>query len=281
MNEKVGLCSYPKSGNTWVRFLLANIINPTSKVDYGNINNLIPTGLPNVTPSHTLEGLCLYKTHLPLTQALEIYDKIIYIARNGFDALESYRWFLFKQHPNLFQNDTDFIISHHKFYGFWGDHYDETLINTDRVHLLKYENLNRNPLDEILSVIDFLGLERERYSQLCSEAILKSSKDNMRGMTGSAKFMKAASSSTNFVRRGESGKGRKYWNDSGYLGNIVSQSNFKESMFNLYNECIKEAPPAKEIPILAIIKFTKRNFIRKLYKIKFVARHFLNKNAEY
>ena len=36
------LVSYPKSGNTWVRFLLANLIHPNETVSFANINRLLP-----------------------------------------------------------------------------------------------------------------------------------------------------------------------------------------------------------------------------------------------
>jgi hypothetical protein len=35
------LVSYPKSGNTWVRFLLANLIHPNEEVGFANINRLL------------------------------------------------------------------------------------------------------------------------------------------------------------------------------------------------------------------------------------------------
>ena len=36
------LVSYPKSGNTWVRFLLANLLFPDEEVGFANINRLLP-----------------------------------------------------------------------------------------------------------------------------------------------------------------------------------------------------------------------------------------------
>ena len=36
------LLSYPKSGNTWSRFLVANLIHAPEPVDFSNINRIIP-----------------------------------------------------------------------------------------------------------------------------------------------------------------------------------------------------------------------------------------------
>jgi hypothetical protein len=40
--EDTFVVSYPKSGNRWVRFLLANLIYPNETVDFTNINRLLP-----------------------------------------------------------------------------------------------------------------------------------------------------------------------------------------------------------------------------------------------
>src|SRR6266567_6631593 len=36
------LVSYPKSGNTWARFLIANLVRPYEKIDFSNVNRVIP-----------------------------------------------------------------------------------------------------------------------------------------------------------------------------------------------------------------------------------------------
>lgn len=34
--------SYPRSGNTWTRFLIANLVHPDEEVSFANIEKLIP-----------------------------------------------------------------------------------------------------------------------------------------------------------------------------------------------------------------------------------------------
>lgn len=36
------LVSYPRSGNTWTRFLIANLLSPDLEVSFLNIDHLIP-----------------------------------------------------------------------------------------------------------------------------------------------------------------------------------------------------------------------------------------------
>src|SRR5271154_483438 len=40
--DDVFLVSYPKSGNTWIRFLLANLIFPEQPATFANIHRLVP-----------------------------------------------------------------------------------------------------------------------------------------------------------------------------------------------------------------------------------------------
>ena len=40
--DDVILASYPKSGNTWSRFLIANLLYPEQHPNWGNIDRLIP-----------------------------------------------------------------------------------------------------------------------------------------------------------------------------------------------------------------------------------------------
>ena len=40
--DDVFIVSYPKSGNTWTRFLIANLVYPEKNPDFSNINALLP-----------------------------------------------------------------------------------------------------------------------------------------------------------------------------------------------------------------------------------------------
>ena len=41
--DDVYLVSYPKSGNTWLRFLIANLIHPQEEVNFLNIESVLPS----------------------------------------------------------------------------------------------------------------------------------------------------------------------------------------------------------------------------------------------
>ena len=40
--DDVFIVSFPKSGNTWTRFLIANLLHPEEPATFGNIDRLIP-----------------------------------------------------------------------------------------------------------------------------------------------------------------------------------------------------------------------------------------------
>src|ERR1700691_1470587 len=39
--DDILLASYPQSGNTWLRFLIANLVHPNQAVDLGNLHQLV------------------------------------------------------------------------------------------------------------------------------------------------------------------------------------------------------------------------------------------------
>ena len=45
--DDIFVVSYPRSGNTWTRFLIANLVYPRENVSFMNIEKLIPMPLPS------------------------------------------------------------------------------------------------------------------------------------------------------------------------------------------------------------------------------------------
>ena len=82
------IVSYPRSGNTWTRFLLANLVFPDKEVDFTNIEKLIPdtTSQSNLTLKKTPRPRII-KTHEYFDHR---YPKTIYIVRDPRDVALSY-----------------------------------------------------------------------------------------------------------------------------------------------------------------------------------------------
>src|SRR5467141_466425 len=89
--DDVFLVSYPKSGNTWTRFLVANLVYPEKNPDFSNINELIPD--PEAMHKRDLERAArprLIKSHQYFDPR---YPKVIYIVRDPRDVVLSEYYF--------------------------------------------------------------------------------------------------------------------------------------------------------------------------------------------
>src|ERR1700733_6949193 len=82
------IVSYPRSGNTWTRFLIANLVFPTESVTFANIERLIPDAA-------ALSNRVLKRTPRPrIIKSHQYFDpryrRVIYIVRDPRDLVLSY-----------------------------------------------------------------------------------------------------------------------------------------------------------------------------------------------
>src|SRR5262250_812152 len=93
--DDVFIVSYPKSGNTWTRFLIANLLYPEKHPDFSNINLVIPD--PEALSKRTLAKLPrprILKSHQYFDPR---YLRIIYVVRDPRDVLLSQYHFHMKR----------------------------------------------------------------------------------------------------------------------------------------------------------------------------------------
>src|SRR5437773_5781175 len=85
------LVSFPRSGNTWTRFLIGNLIQPSAPITFLNIENVIPD--TNALSKSYLDRVSrprILKSHEHFDPR---YRKVIYIVRDPRDvALSHYNW---------------------------------------------------------------------------------------------------------------------------------------------------------------------------------------------
>lgn len=95
-DDDIFLVSYPKSGNTWLRFLVANyFVGDQLTVDLRNIEIIVPDiYVHNIYYFEKLKGPRIIKSH-------ELFDprygKTIYIVRDPRDVALSYWHFQIKK----------------------------------------------------------------------------------------------------------------------------------------------------------------------------------------
>ena len=157
------LVSYPKSGNTWARFLLASLVNPNEIVSFSNIERLLPDA-----SSQTKRHLAntprprLIKSHQYLDPR---YKNVIYIVRDPRDVVRSqYSFFLkcgtIEDGYDIDQFVDRFIAGDLSLYGSWAENVGSWLVAQQpgrRFLLLRYEDMIRQTAAELAKVAAFLG----------------------------------------------------------------------------------------------------------------------------
>jgi hypothetical protein len=164
--DDIFLTSYPRSGNTWTRFLVGNLVHTEEAVTFLNVERLVPDMYKHGD---------YYMRHLPRPRILkshEVFDpryqKIIYIVRDPRDvAISNYHWEMkqraVKDGVPIEQFLPDWIDG--KVWdrlGNWGDHVTSWLSTRgDRPGfvMLRYEDLIADPARELVKVANLLGIE--------------------------------------------------------------------------------------------------------------------------
>ncbi len=165
----VWLASYPKSGNTWVRFLLHHYLfgEPGNSLE---LNRRIPDLHRPAGRIDTSAERLLVKTHFPLSESLPylaMTDRAIYIQRHPKDVLLSgmnYTKLESGRPPDAAAYARAFIESGgdpswiEMGFGTWASH-AESWRTTERfpVHTVHYEALRADTARELRSMLEFLG----------------------------------------------------------------------------------------------------------------------------
>jgi len=178
------LVSYPKSGNTWVRFLLANLLHPNETVGFANINRLLPA--PGVLSKRFLRSLPrprILKSH----ETFDVrFRKVIYLVRDPRDvAVSEYHFDLKKRYiepdVTLEQFVKRFIAGETSSYGSWWEHaagWIATRQGNPNFLLVRYEDLLSDSVGETGKIAEFLGIKADR--ERLQAAVERSSADRMR-----------------------------------------------------------------------------------------------------
>ena len=211
--DDIFLVSFPKSGNTWTRFLLANLRFPEEPATWANINRLIPD--PTGTAKRDFDRM----TRPRIIKSHECFDprypRVIYIVRDPRDVvLSQYHYHrkirkLDDESP-LEQFVTRFLAGETCPHGSWGQNVATWLYtseNSPRFLLLRYEDLVADTARELAKVVSFLqlsaGLEQ------IAQAVERSSADRMRQLekkqTDKNELVKGSRKDLSFVRAAGSG----------------------------------------------------------------------------
>lgn len=154
------IVSYPKSGNTWMRLFLAMYLNQGQALSYDEIEDIIPSvHKSSARVIAERKRPRMIKCHFP---DLEQFPKVIYVVRDGRDAMVSYYHYL-QELKGFSGSFEDFYFSDiHTATGKWHWHVGKALEcrarNQHKILIVKYEDMLRAPETVFRSVIEFCRL---------------------------------------------------------------------------------------------------------------------------
>lgn len=202
-SDRCYLASYPKSGNTWVRFVLGNLYNileyHVEEVSFHNIQELIPeTDKPKPFP-FTIRPEVM-KTH---NRYKKKYDNVILVVRNPIDVINSFYYYLTQEKEkqlafsSLLRDDKRGLSAIMQYV-------NEYVKNTRKLFILSYEQMHEMPERHVADLCKFMGLQ-------CSEqeiirAVELASFNNMRRVEDEH-GRPYAKTDFKFTRKGRVGEG--------------------------------------------------------------------------
>lgn len=210
------LVSFPKSGNTWLRVMMANLLNPQiEEIAFHNLYELIPdsevadqVGLIQDRRSGFYAGSAqVVKSH-DYYQRYYRNKKVIYVVRDPADALTSYYHYLNVRTDQDMDKEV-FLAGGNSRVKSWSRHVMGWRRAIDQGALLvKYEDMVADPEGSLARVADFIGLKvsREELATAVGRADFKRMKalEKKYGYFNNNQIKKKSNSE--FVRKGKVGE---------------------------------------------------------------------------
>ena len=182
-HDDLFLVEFPKSGITWLSFLLTNIIQQKSDISF-NINFFNYTQF--IADIHYSRHINLQKNYLPYriikshSNYNPFYNHVILLIRNPFSVMLSYYSFLTSL--KLINSNFENFLKHKK-YGIdnWIFHTKSWLKKNrggHRLYLIRYEDLKKGTYNSISQLTQMLGWNIS--NKIIEKAVTLSSFDEMK-----------------------------------------------------------------------------------------------------
>lgn len=224
-NSDIYLVSYPKSGNTWMRYLMAYAIWPNlndidlvemaSYIPSFGLNNDMEKMLDSNSPCNKLNHRIIKEHTRYNKKAKSHIDRAIYLVRDGRDAIVSY-WHFCNQRDQTSVPLSEFIELSAKpehSYGAWKTHVTGWInAELEEKLLIRYEDLLKNPEIWLKKALEFAGVDAP--DEAINQAISRASFDSMKKLEQTKGFNLDQLKTVNFVRQGKQGTWRESFGEN-------------------------------------------------------------------
>ncbi len=213
--QDIILCSYPKSGNTWLRAMLTAYHQPAFGLDQLNyyVPDIYSCTLNQIQKSFIWNESRVFKSHESFRPD---YRRLIYIYRDPRDVLVSY--YHYKRRGETYTTRsfldfaTKFLSGDIDTFGSWQQNVESWLRFAPHDTLfLSYESIRENPAAAISAVLLFLGQEiSDSHVSSIVEQTRFDMLRNREARSHSLEFKTSETSSWTFFRSGSTRQWKQY-----------------------------------------------------------------------
>jgi len=211
------LASFPRSGSTWLRAVLCNLVVPWGRADPDVFNALIPgVTIRGALRARSLHAPRIISTHMPYRAGL---PRAVYLVRDGRDALVSY------YHYRILRNGARRDVTFARFFdehmsGTQGERWHDNATQWIRVgrvelgarlHVVRYEDLLASPLAAVRALCHFL--EVDACDPEIEKALRDASLETMRAVE-ERRMGGPVERARSFYRSGEARNGTRWFDDA-------------------------------------------------------------------
>ena len=205
------IAAYPRSGSTWLRFMLYELLTGKESTFADVDRTLADVGRHFGAPPLLPNGGRVLKTHEPYRLG---YGRAIYLVRDVRDVILSEYQFCVRE--GFFAGDFAqffplFLAGRVNRYGSWTDHVrswlDAAARTPGEILLIRFEELRRQPAQVVARCLDHLGVERTQAQ--IDQAVANHTLSRMQAKEDAAKKFRAGAQGLRFVTDGAVGKGKQ------------------------------------------------------------------------
>jgi estrone sulfotransferase len=216
--DDIFLVSFPKSGNTWVKFILLNVLIESGElkkdVSFKSLDETIPEiSRDNIMKEWKYKAIPRFiKSHVAYSKFFFKDNKALLIVREPRDVMVSYFHYALNTHGFNFNEDFSAFIRHKKF-GLEACMLHHISWQKKAAAIIKYEDLKKKGEAVLSDALRQLSIDVP--ANLMHNAFEKSSFENMKKLEQSQKkYENIHKNNYQFMRKGSGNQWREYFNEN-------------------------------------------------------------------